>query len=79
MGREARLKVISRAGWEVKSSDHPCSEYSVSSRPSKDPKNVDYVPTLFKYTRRRLANMAASSKFGQDATSPIGNVESSGA
>ena len=51
--REAWLRAISRAGWEAKSSDRLCGEHFVSGRPSRDPKNVDYVPTLFKDGKRR--------------------------
>jgi len=51
--REAWLRAISRAGWEAKSSDCLCGEHFVSGRPSRDPKNVDYVPTLFKDGKRR--------------------------
>ena len=46
--REAWLSAISQAGWEEKSSDRLCGEHFVSVRPSRDPKNVDYVPTLFR-------------------------------
>ena len=37
----------------MKSSDRLCGEHFVSGRPSRDPKNVDYVPTLFKDGKRR--------------------------
>ena len=49
----AWLRAISRAGWGAKSSDRICGEHFVSGRPSRDPKNVDYVPTLFKDGKRR--------------------------
>ena len=51
--REAWLRAISRAGWEAKSSDRICGKHFVSGSPSRDPKNVDYVPTLFKDGKRR--------------------------
>ena len=52
--REVWLKAISQAWWEAKSSDHLCDEHFVSGRPSIDPKNVDYVPTLFKDGKQRV-------------------------
>ena len=54
MRREACLRAISRVGWEAKSSDRYCGEHFVSGRLSRDPKNVDCVPTLFKGSRRRV-------------------------
>ena len=51
--REAWLRAISRAGWEAKSSDRLCGEHFVSGRPSRDPSNIDYVPTIFKDGKRR--------------------------
>ena len=54
MRREACLRAISRVGWEAKSSDRYCGEHFVSGRLSRDPKNVDSVPTLFKGGRRRV-------------------------
>ena len=52
--REACLTAISRVGWEAKSSDCYCGEHFMSGRLSRDPKNVDCVPTLFKGGRRRV-------------------------
>ena len=54
MRREACLRAISQVGWEVKSSDRYCGEHFVSGSLSRDPKNVDCVPTLFKGGRRRV-------------------------
>ena len=54
MRREACLRAISWVGWEAKSSDRYCSKHFVSGRFSRDPKNVDCVPTLFKGGRRRV-------------------------
>ena len=51
---EACLRAISRVGWEAKSSDRYCSEHFVSGRLSRDPKNVNCVPTLFKGGRQRV-------------------------
>ena len=64
--REAWLRAISRAGWEAKSSDHLCGEHFVSGRPSRDPKNVDYVTTLFKDGKRR-ANCSVPDRKGRKA------------
>ena len=52
--REAYLRAISRVGWKAKSSDRYCGEHFVSGRLSRDPKNVDCVPTLFRGGRRRV-------------------------
>ena len=43
-----------RVGWEAKSPDRYYGKHFVSGRLSRDPKNVDSVPTLFKGGRRRV-------------------------
>ena len=52
--REVWLKAISQAWCEAKSSDRLCDEHFVSGRPSRDTKNVDYVPKLFKDGKQRV-------------------------
>ena len=62
--REACLRAISRVGWEAKSSDRYCGEHFVSGRLSRDPKNVDCVPTLFKGGRRRVNCSIPAGPYG---------------
>ena len=47
------IHAISRDKWEPKSHDRLCGEHFVNGRPSKDPTNVDYIPTIFKDHKRR--------------------------
>ena len=47
------IHAISRDKWEPKSHDRLCGEHFVNGRPSKEPTNVDYVPTIFKDRKRR--------------------------
>ena len=42
------IHAISCDKWEPKSHDRLCGELFVNGRPSKEPTNVDYVPTIFK-------------------------------
>ena len=51
--RELWIKAVSRDKWELKTHHRLCSEHFVSGRPSKDPEDVDYVPTIFKDAKRR--------------------------
>ena len=60
--REAWLRAFSLAGREAKLSDRLCGEHFVSGRPSRDPKNVDYVLTLFKDGKRRAICSAPDRK-----------------
>ena len=50
------VRVISRDRWEPKLMDCLCGEHIVNGRPSKNPEDIDYVPTVFKGTTacRRL-------------------------
>ena len=52
--RQAWVKAISRANWVPKSSDRLCGQHFVQGKPSNDPTNVDYIPTRFKDSKRRL-------------------------
>ena len=46
--RDLCTKAISHAKWELKAHHRLCSKPLVLGRPSKDPKDVDFVPTVFK-------------------------------
>ena len=74
--REAWLRAISRARWEAKSSDRLCGEHFVSGRPSRDPKNVDYVPTLFKDGKRR-ANCSVPDRKREERSAKRAKVRES--
>ena len=69
--REACLRAISRVGWEVKSPDRYYGEHFVSGRLSRDPKNVDSVPTLFKGGRRRVNCSIPDQKREERSTKEI--------
>ena len=64
--REAWLRAISRAGWEAKSSDRLCGEHFVCGRPSRDPKNVDYVDTLQGWQAESKLQCTRSKKGGKE-------------
>ena len=46
--RELWIKAVSHDKWELKTHHRLCSEHFVSGRSSKDLKDVDHVPTIFK-------------------------------
>ena len=51
--RELWIKAVSRSKWELKDHHRLCREHFVSGRPSKDPEDTDYVPTVFKDGKQR--------------------------
>ena len=51
--RNGFMPFLAIAKWEPKSHDRLCGEHFVNGRPSKEPSNVDYVPTIFKDRKRR--------------------------
>ena len=51
--RKRWIQAISRDKWEPKSHDRLCGEHFVNGHPSKEPTNVDYIPTVFKDRKRR--------------------------
>lgn len=46
--RNLWIKAISYTKWVLKAHHRLCSELLVLGRPSEDPKDVDFVPTIFK-------------------------------
>ena len=45
--------MISHNKWEPKSHDRLCGEHFMNGWPSKEPTNVDYVPTIFRNCKHR--------------------------
>ena len=45
--REAWIKAVSRAKWSPSVHDRLCENHFVGKKPSVDPTNVDYFPTIF--------------------------------
>ena len=52
--RERWLQAIMCDKREPKASDRICRSHFVGNRPSKDPKDVNYVPTLCGNRKRRV-------------------------
>ena len=45
--RETWVKAVSRAKWCPSTHDRLCGDHFVGKKPSDDPNDVDYVPTIF--------------------------------
>ena len=56
------VRAISRDRWETKLTDGLCGEHFVSGRPSKNPEDIDYVPTAFKDQKRRSGTLAVDEE-----------------
>ena len=52
-GRRIWIRAISCVKWELKDHRRLDGEHFVSQRSSKDPEDIDYVPTVFKNSKRR--------------------------
>ena len=52
--RQRWITAISRDDWQPKKSDRICGQHFVHGKPSKNPEDVDYVPTIFKDRKRRV-------------------------
>ena len=50
---KAWVCAISQANWEPSKYNRLCGEHLVSGRPSDDPSDIDYVPSVFKDAKRR--------------------------
>ena len=48
------MQAVSRDKWEPKASDRICSRHFVGGKSSTNPKDVNYVPTLFDDGKRRI-------------------------
>ena len=56
------VRAISRDRWEPKLTDRLCGEHFVSGRPSKNPEDIDYMPTVFKDRKRRSGTLAVDEE-----------------
>ena len=56
------VRAISRDRWEPKLTDRLCGEHFLSGRPSKNPEDIDYVPTVFKDRKRRSGTLAVDEE-----------------
>ena len=45
--RETLVKAVSRAKWRPSTHDRLCGDHFIGKKPSDDPNDVDYVPTIF--------------------------------
>ena len=45
--RKAWVKAVSRAKWCPSTHDRLCGDHFVGKKPSHDPNDIDYVPTIF--------------------------------
>ena len=52
--RRLWVRAVSRDKWEPKASDRICSRHFVGGKSSTNPKDVNYVPTLFDDGKRRI-------------------------
>ena len=52
--RERWLRAISRDKWEPKASNQICGSHFIGSRPSQDPKDIQYISTLFEDRKGRV-------------------------
>ena len=59
--RKAWIRAVSRAKWTPKPSDRLCGAHFVKGRPSKDPNDIDFIPTVFKDKKRRVQVTAVDS------------------
>ena len=53
---------ISRDWWEPKVTDRLCGEHFISGRPSKNPEDINYVPTVFKDRKKQSGILAVDEE-----------------
>ena len=59
--RKAWIRAVSRDKWQPKPSDRLCGAHFVKGRPSKDPNDIDFIPTIFEDKKRRVRVPAVGS------------------
>ena len=59
--RKAWIRAVSRYKWQPKPSDRLCGAHFVKGRPSKDPNDIDFIPTIFVDKKRRVRVPAVDS------------------